>query len=183
MPRSHTPVSPAFHIPLTDTELKTLGDICAIQGQIEKLMYDTVIYLLRVSLTTADHIMGSTQLDAKGQIWLGVIRDRCRDPAITTTAAEAYDELNRLSRGRNDFVHAFFAQIVRVSISGITGPRDSILYSTTPDTAVSGPTVAIRTRRRTQRMVSEIGTFRVLSQLCLKNFFKSMMGSLPRQRR
>lgn len=33
--------NPAYDIPLTDDELKTLGELCAIQGQVEYLMIES----------------------------------------------------------------------------------------------------------------------------------------------
>jgi hypothetical protein len=47
------PISPAFQIPLTKTELATLGELCAIQGQVEHLLTYSLSYLIDVEIETS----------------------------------------------------------------------------------------------------------------------------------
>ena len=60
--------TPAFHIALGDEELKMVGEICAIQGQIEWLMLSTVTHLLELDQAAADAVMAATSLETKAKI-------------------------------------------------------------------------------------------------------------------
>lgn len=46
-------IAPAFRIPLAEAELMMLGELCAIQGQVEHLLIHTLHYVLDVRLETA----------------------------------------------------------------------------------------------------------------------------------
>jgi hypothetical protein len=151
------PPTPAFHIPLGDEELKMVGEICAIQGQIEWLMLSTVTHLLELDQAAADAVMASTSLEANAKIWLQVIRSKRVDPDIYHIAKLAYSELKSFIKGRNDFVHVFYAKEIAVQFSEISGK--AITYGREP-VSDTGEIVAIRTRGRRQRLAGEIRSVR-----------------------
>ena len=149
--------TPAFHIPLGDEELKMVGEICAILGQIEWLMLSTVTYLLELDEAAADAVMAATSLDAKAKIWLQVIRSKRVDHDIYNIAKLACSKLQGFTEGRNDFVHVFYAKEIVVEFSGVR--HKAITYSSEP-VADAGEVVAIRTRGRRQRLANEIRNVR-----------------------
>ena len=150
-------MEPAYHIPLTDDELKALGEICAIQGQIEQLMYDAVIWSLSITRSAADAIMATTSLDAKGHIWLEVIKSRWKQHLdIVDMAEKAAGALRVLTQRRNDFVHAFYATQVLVSLGTPPSPQPAIVYGPPRGMRSSGTPIAIRTRGRKERIASDI---------------------------
>ena len=70
----------AYDIPLTQTDLAMIGEICAIQGQIEYLMQQTVQHLLGTKHTTTLVILtASNNLPAASNIWIHTIRDKCTE--------------------------------------------------------------------------------------------------------
>jgi hypothetical protein len=100
------PAQPAFHIPLSDEQLRTLGEVCAIQGQIEFLMRVTVMALRGVSMRTARKNVRSL---ANAGVWLETVEKHAVRQDIKELARAICDEIDALRRGRNDFVHAVFA--------------------------------------------------------------------------
>jgi hypothetical protein len=103
------PAKPAFHIPLSDEQLRTLGELCAIQGQIEYLMQVTVAALRGVAMPKARKLLGSPNLTANAGVWLREVEKHAVRQDIKGLARAIYDEIDVLRRGRNDFVHAVFA--------------------------------------------------------------------------
>jgi hypothetical protein len=142
---------PALHIPLTDEQLKMIGEICAIQGQIEMLMTDTVILLLAIRPAAGNAIMATTSMEAKASIWLEVIHSKLTDANILSKADTVFGMLKQLTKGRNDFIHAFYA---KETISKAI----LIVASDYPETFDINPgdIVAVRTRGGARRLVSDI---------------------------
>jgi hypothetical protein len=102
-------LSPAWHIPLSDDQLRTLGELCAIQGQIEWLMQLTVSVQRGISLPKARKLLGSPNLSANAHIWLQTIEKATSRRDIKELAQAIVKEIDALRQGRNDFVHAVFA--------------------------------------------------------------------------
>jgi len=101
-------MQPAYQIPLTQKQLGTLGEICAIQGQIELTLQNTVRHLLGVPHKTVLAIMGSTSVRTNSEIFIEVARCKCDKPDLLRIAEDAFILIKDLSEGRNDFVHAIF---------------------------------------------------------------------------
>src|SRR5262245_59992230 len=141
-------MEPAYHIPLTESELRLIGETCAIQGQIEDLMQQAVWQLLGdLSNATTLKIMGSTSMHTNADIWLAVIKDKCGDKAVVQMAQQVKSDLGEAAKGRNDFVHALFAT---------ASPDGSGFGIATDKSVMDGPTVAVRTRTRARRPASDI---------------------------
>jgi hypothetical protein len=75
-------MDPVYHIPLTDDQLKQLGETAAIISLIERIMQNTVSYLLAVSGEVAAHILGSTNTRTYSTVWLAIVEAKCKDEAI-----------------------------------------------------------------------------------------------------
>ncbi|WP_315807388.1 MULTISPECIES: hypothetical protein [unclassified Bradyrhizobium] len=102
-------LAPAFRIPLAASELQTLGELCAIQGQVEHLLVHTLHYILDLPLETARTMLASSSIHTNAKIWIAVFREKCHDLPILGKAEAAFDLVERTTKGRNDFVHAIFA--------------------------------------------------------------------------
>jgi hypothetical protein len=102
-------ISPAFRIPIAHSELATLGELCAIQGQVEHLFIHTLHYVLDVKLDAARAILGHTSIHTNAHTWIAIFRGKCGDRAVIKMADEAFSLVAGITRGRNDFVHALFA--------------------------------------------------------------------------
>jgi hypothetical protein len=145
-------MKPAYHIPLSETELRLIGETCAIQGQIEFLMQQTVLHLLDADFATALAIMGSTSIHTNVDVWLAVIRDKCADSDLVGLAEQIKRDMAEAVKGRNDFVHALFART--------TADGRGIHLSTNPPIVEDGIPVAVRARTRNQRPASDIQAVR-----------------------
>ena len=140
-------MEPAYHIPLTEVELRLIGETCAIQGQIEYMMQQIVSILLDTDHTATLAIMGSTSIHTNADVWLAVIQDKCCDTALIESAQKIKAEMAQAAKGRNDFVHALFATSTPDGLGFMigAGPIEN-----------GGPPIAIRTKSRKQRPASEI---------------------------
>lgn len=98
----------AFQIPVSAETLQTIGELCAIQGQIEWCFQNTVRNLLEIEQPTGLAIMGSTSIGANAEIWIRVVREKIADKQAVQFAELAYKEISILAQGRNDFVHAVY---------------------------------------------------------------------------
>ncbi|UVC08172.1 hypothetical protein IHQ71_23925 [Rhizobium sp. TH2] len=100
----------AFPIPLTDDDLKAIGEICAIQGQIEYLMQVSLSRATALGMETSQLILGSTNLTANAEIWLNLLYHyRHVLPSLSLPWAEHFfEELCDFIRGRNDLLHAVY---------------------------------------------------------------------------
>lgn len=101
---------PAYHIPLDQRELSLIGEICAIQGQIEFLLQRIVWHLLETSLDTATRIMGSASLRTNAEIFVRLMTDKCKDATLVSMAIDTFQAFESLTTGRNDFVHAVYGR-------------------------------------------------------------------------
>ena len=102
-------MNPAFNIPLSDAQLQTLGELTAILGQLEYYMGECIAALLHVLRPTARSILGSTKSESTTEIWLSIVNGKCKHQDLKDLAACVARDLKELHKGRNDFVHAFFA--------------------------------------------------------------------------
>jgi len=102
-------LSPAFHIPLSDNDFKLIGELCAIQGQIELIMQMTVMALLKKSLRSVRKLMDSPNMTSNTNVWLNAVETHVPGEIFKELARTVADEIAVLREGRNDFVHAFYA--------------------------------------------------------------------------
>jgi hypothetical protein len=101
---------PAFHIPLSDQELKLLGELTAILGQVDWFMTLTVMNLLGIKLAAAQKLMGSTNVRTNADVWLSIINERATDKHVKGLAEALVKQLfPAVAEGRNDFIHSIFA--------------------------------------------------------------------------
>lgn len=103
------PAYPAFNIPASDDDLRTLGELCAIQGQIELLMQITVMVMSKTSLARARKHVSSSNISLNASVWLDVVEKNVSRANSKSLARAVVKEINIIRQGRNDFVHAFFA--------------------------------------------------------------------------
>lgn len=103
------PTTPVFHIPLSDDELRTIGELCAIQGQIEFFMQLTVKVLLKVWMPSARKRLGSPNITENAKVWLAAVEKHVPREDIKELARLVVEEIEGIRHGRNDFVHAVFA--------------------------------------------------------------------------
>jgi hypothetical protein len=94
------PSPPAYHIPLSDEQLRMLGELCAVQGQIELLMQLTVAVLRKVSVRKARKLLGSPNLTANAAVWLEAVEKHAFRQDIKELARAIYDEIDVIRRGR-----------------------------------------------------------------------------------
>src|SRR5438045_2729111 len=99
-------IKPAFRIPLAYTELKMLGELCAIQGQVEHLLVHTLHYVLDVRLETARAILSSNSIHTNAKTWIAIFQEKCNDKQVLEWAKSGFGLVEGITRGRNDFVHA-----------------------------------------------------------------------------
>jgi hypothetical protein len=103
-------LKPAYHIPLSPAELRLLGEICAIQGQIEWLMQECLFLLLDMNLGDVGVILGSTRFANNVDIWARIVRDKCDDKRVLAEVKAVVAAVAALTAGRNDFIHAIFVK-------------------------------------------------------------------------
>lgn len=153
-------VDPAYHIPLTETDLAAIGEICAIQGQIEYLMQQIAQRLLGVRHDTTLKIMASSNsLQTASAIWIKVVRDKCNDSDILHIAGEAFERMGALIKGRNDFVHAFYGQGGGTTFA-LTSSPVRLPAEFKEHLAGLQTIVAVRTRSRKMRKVGDVSGVR-----------------------
>lgn len=104
--------SPGFTTPLNQQELALLGELTAILGQVDDQMVTLVAYLLKVDRPAANRIMGSSKVSDNSMIWSETIRNRTSDENTLWLVQVACKEIQEISKGRNDFVHAVFSDQV-----------------------------------------------------------------------
>src|SRR5438128_2256334 len=104
-------MDPAFKVPLDEKQLALVGELTAILGQIDEVMIRTIERLLSVDRAAANYILGSSKIADNSGIWAQVIRNRTNDADTTWLVAHALTEMEGVSKGRNDFVHAWFDHV------------------------------------------------------------------------
>ena len=109
-------VQPAYLIPLTPENLALLGELVVILGQIEEDMVQGVSGLILADRPTTEKVMGASKMGNKAEIWRALIKLKHKDnSALHQWVDYAFQQLSDLSQDRNDFVHANWQHIVRVS--------------------------------------------------------------------
>ena len=150
-------MDPAYHIPLGADRLKLIGEICAIQGQIEWMMQNTVREAFKVDNPLTQRIMGSTSIGTNAEIWIGVVRRKQRRKGILAHAEQAFRDIKDLAEGRNDFVHAVYftknpgsrtGMFIRVAEAGSHNPANS------------RTAIAVRVRNRKEVSVRKLAEVR-----------------------
>ncbi len=138
--------TPAFHIPLSADELKALGELVAIHGQIEYLMEEMTRLALAVNVETARKILGSAGAKTNSDVWIAIIREKCaKRPNALAAAEAAFALMPEISQHRNELIHAIF-------VSQFPG---GIYIGTQPDPNM-GKAVARRFKPRTITAATEI---------------------------
>lgn len=149
-------MKPAYHIPLSEGDLRTLGELTAIIGQIDEAMAATVNGLINADRATTNIIMGSSKVADNANIWSALIKARTADEDVLWLVEHALAEIQSVSKGRNDFIHAFYQM----------GPFKFKEARTRPDTndvtviLSAGPATARRIRGEKQRPVAELESVR-----------------------
>ena len=72
--------------------------------------------LLGLSLKSTLKVMGSNSIRSNSEIWISVIREKLTDIDAKAWAEFAYSQIDKLSEGRNDFVHALYGVDLRAMI-------------------------------------------------------------------
>jgi hypothetical protein len=134
-------INPAFRIPLTRIELATLGELCAIQGQVEHLLIHTLHYVLDIQLETARTILAASSIHTNAKVWIAIFREKCADQSILKTAETAFTLVEGITKGRNDFVHAIYA-----TPKGTMWLLDHVPKGVAHQRSKSNEAIAVRTR-------------------------------------
>lgn len=144
-------MKPAYHIQLSPAELQAIGEVVAIQGQIEWIIQHQVVLLLSVLPSTAAAMLGSSGLGKTASVWIEIARCRLaqKAPDVRDVADHAYKELTALTQQRNDFIHAFYAEEVGGGI--MFGPLQSRLQ---------GRYIAVRTSKGKRTALTELQAVR-----------------------
>jgi hypothetical protein len=98
------PAPPALHIPASDDELRMIGELCALQSQIELLMQLTAMVLRKTSLRRARKLLSSANF--RGQC-AKLARRHQEERAATGDQGScqgSVDEIEVIKLGRHDFV-------------------------------------------------------------------------------
>ena len=103
-------MEPPYQIPLTDSGLKMIGEVCVLQGQIEWLMQSSFKRVSGLPDSVTRKVLGSTNLQVNLQIWIDILYHyRFVSPHVPLDWAEiAIERANELIGGRNDFIHGIF---------------------------------------------------------------------------
>ncbi len=120
-----------------------IGELCAIQGQIETLIQRTAKLLLSVSDELIMAILGSMSIRVNCDIWIKICREHVNDPGLLKVAEEAYKSVTTISEGRSAFVHAIFENEHRIA----TVPLDGIIIVS----KIIATPVAIRVKNRNKK--------------------------------
>lgn len=132
-----------------------VGEICALQGQIEEALQDCVRNVLGLSSKATRTIMGSNSLRVNASIWAHVVIEKGpKDADVRWAVDQAVKMFESHTTARNDFVHAVFSQMM--TNTDEDGAQFHTLVRTHggPFRIVDGakvtvpPTVAIRTSTR-----------------------------------
>jgi hypothetical protein len=102
-------MQPAYHIPLNDADLRTIGELAAIQAQVEYFMQHVVRTLLQLSHDATLTVMGSTSIRINAEVFIALAREKCSDQNLLKTAEYIFEAVESLSKGRSDFLHALYA--------------------------------------------------------------------------
>lgn len=121
---------PALHIPATSGELRLIGELVAIQGQIEHLMQQTIELAFHFTPNAAQATLGSSGLGTNVNTWHEMMKSASRkNSKARAIIGHIYTEIAALTSERNDFLHAFYCEelIMNGQSMGILyGPRPSL---------------------------------------------------------
>jgi hypothetical protein len=101
--------APAYHIPLSDSELRLVGEIAAIQGQIEYLLGHAMQVMLDISTEAMLAMMHSPSLKTNTYTFVTVARTKAPTDELRDLAEHVFTQMEILAKGRNDFIHAIYA--------------------------------------------------------------------------
>lgn len=136
---------PAFPVPLTEKQLALLGEICAIQGQIETLMQETLERGLNIKIETAARALGHGGIRNNAEVWKALLLDGAIDDEFIDVVQKVHKAIETLAKGRNDFVHAEYKS---------AGVDLSVDDQGTISTEMAS--VAVRVKTRTTRDTSDL---------------------------
>jgi hypothetical protein len=139
---------PPLPIALSDQQLKAIGETCAILGQIDMFMQETVAWLLNVPFVTAATILGSTDARARVSVFKTIIDTKCEDVRLKAQSAEALKRFQKLSEQRNDFIHAYFAVLTRGVRHGVIFEGIHFAPHDPSGPGPSGTPIAVKVRTR-----------------------------------
>lgn len=144
-------MNPAYQIPLSPRELQCLGELTAIIGQVDEDITRTVSGLISADRPTANLVLGSSKVADNSNIWAALIGLRSKDEDILWLVEHAIKEITEVSKGRNDFVHAFFQHGSVLSISVVeVEDGHAVVYGETE------PVTARRVRNNKRRPIAEL---------------------------
>jgi polysaccharide pyruvyl transferase WcaK-like protein len=151
------PDDPVFPIPLTQDQLALIGEICAIQGQIEVLMQEMIHTALRLKPETARKILGSNSIRTNADVWRDILLDGAIDAEFIEVMKRAHKAIATLAKGRNDFIHADYqADAVVTFVNDKGEPIDFQNAEGSTIKFVNSEATAVRVRDRSTRPVKEL---------------------------
>jgi len=112
--------------------LRQIGQLCAIQAQIEWSMQMVVMKLLALSIKTTLKVMQSNSIRTNSEIWISTIREKVSDERALAWAEHAYSQIDKLSEGRNDFVHALYGIDLRHMMADAPSPLFMVAHRSSP---------------------------------------------------
>jgi hypothetical protein len=89
--------------------------------------------------------MGSTDARARAGVWTQIVETKCNDAKTKELAKDALKSFQNLSGQRNDFIHSYFATVVKTVKPGITLEA---IYRRDVPSGGEGVPVAIKVRTR-----------------------------------
>ena len=117
MPQSAAPEL-AYHIRLTELELQLVGEITAIQCQIENLLRNTIQAMLDPSTDAYFPVMDCDSLITTTYIFERIARKKAPTDELRALAKNISTRTKELSKGHNDFTHAIYA-VARPDFKGV----------------------------------------------------------------
>jgi hypothetical protein len=145
-------MEPAYNIPLGADDLRLIGEICAIQGMIEYSMQQIVRKLEGITQARARERLSAGGMGKNAEVFVGAMGAKCKNSALTKIAENAYKDILKTAKGRNDFVHAIFAANENDGFTLTFG------FGVAP--TPTADTVAIRTRNLKKTPASQIKSVR-----------------------
>jgi len=136
-----------FHVPLEDDDIRLLGEICAVIGQIEFLMQLSVADLLDISQSLAQRILGSTSLAINTEIWAETVKAKCKRRDLHGLAEAVRAEIGDIMASRNDFFHTIY---------GIDLGEENFALTRNPDDAIGRTPIAIRVKTMKKTPITEL---------------------------
>jgi len=150
-------MKPAYHIPLSERELQLLGELTAIQGQIDWLLQHVIEKLLDIGPGVSMKVLGSTQVRANMAVFDAIVAEKCPDE-LRPLCAEVSADIVTVSERRNDFIHAYYGALVPLR----DRPGEVLIMGPGPvEQAISA--IAVRPRSGKRTAMSELKPCRDLA--------------------